>query len=78
MSDGDVTWSAIRKNWPILLVIATLIAGGVRTEMNVATNDSRLVAVEKMLDTKELTQFTRWQVTIERDIKELQKICGQK
>lgn len=70
---GDATWTAIRQNWPILLVVASLIAGGVRTEMNISNNDMRLKAVERMLDTKELTGFARWQVHVERDIKELRE-----
>lgn len=75
MPTGDATWTAIRQNWPILLVVASLIAGGVRTEMNIAANDRRLAFLEQMLDHKELTGFARWQVGIERDIKEIRKAC---
>jgi hypothetical protein len=75
MTSGDITWSAIRANWPILIIIATLIAGGVRTEMNIESNHSRLAHLERMLGSKELTSFAKWQVNVERDIKELKKVC---
>lgn len=75
MSDGDATWSAIRKNWPILMVVAVLIAGGVRTEMSVASNQARLEHLEAMLAVSKLTDFTRWQVTVERDIQDVKRQC---
>ena len=76
MSSGDVTLGAIRQNWPILMVVAALIAGGVRTEMTTELHTQRLAVIEKMLDSKSLSDFARWQVGIERDIKELSKSCG--
>lgn len=75
MPTGDATWTAIRQNWPILIVAAGLIAGGVRTEMNIAANDRRLAFLEQMLDHKELTGFAKWQVNVERDIQELRSTC---
>ena len=75
MSGGDATWTAIRKNWPILVVIAVLIAGGVRTEMNVALNKSRLEHLEAVFSDSKLRDFVRWQVTVERDIEDLRKGC---
>ena len=76
MSNGDVTLGAIRANWPILMVVAALIAGGVRTEMTPELHTQRLRVIEKMLDSKSLSDFARWQVGIERDIKELRNSCG--
>ena len=75
MSDGDITFRALRSNWPIVLVVVSLIAGGVRVEMEINANDARLQQLEGLLEVSKLTDFTRWQVGIERDIQDLQGVC---
>ena len=75
MSDGDITFRALRSNWPIVLVVVSLIAGGVRVEMEINANDARLQQLEGLLEVSKLTEFTRWQVGIERDIQDLRNAC---
>ena len=75
MSDGDITFRALRSNWPIVLVVVSLIAGGVRVEMEINANDARLQQLAGLLEVSKLPEFTVGQVGIERDIQDLRNAC---
>jgi uncharacterized protein YukE len=70
---SDPTWDAIRKNWPILLIAISLVAGGVRTEMTIAAHDQEIKEMKKLLNREAFTKFAVWQNNTERDIKDLNR-----
>ncbi|MDB4312232.1 hypothetical protein N9937_02255 [bacterium] len=76
MSTGEQTWGAIKGNWPILLVIFSLVVSGVRNEMTVQQQGIMLKAHEQMLDRQAFSEFAVWKNNVKRDIKELQKSCS--
>jgi hypothetical protein len=68
----DHTWTAIRQNWPILIVVALLIAGGVRTEMAVIQLQDKMGEVEKLLNREAFTKFAVEQTNMKWRVKNLE------
>jgi|TARA_Y100000310_G_scaffold195873_1_gene195881 uncharacterized protein YukE len=69
----DPTWNAIRKNWPILLIAVSIVAGGVRSEMTISAQQKDIVILQQLLNREAFTKFAVWQNNTDRDIKDLKR-----
>lgn len=74
--EHDITWEAIRTNWPIILAIVIAVGSWIKLEMSIQSAQSRIESIESLFDHAALREFARWQVNIERDIRELRG-CGK-
>ena len=69
----DPTWTAIRQNWPLLIVVAVGLMTWGQMVYTVQQLKSDLSALQDRLSLKVVTEFAKWQVNVERDIQELRK-----
>jgi len=75
MSTGDLTFSAIRANWPILLAFVAGIVAWTETRTALTSLQHTVGIHDTLLDREAFKEFAVWQTNVNRDIQELRAAC---
>lgn len=75
--DATTTFGLVRKNLALIVIIIAGVATWTETRLTVANHSVELQTVRQFFAPDKLKDFYRWQINVERDIKELQapKVC---
>ena len=68
----NISWHAIRENWPVLLTIIGGLAFAFRGEALLQQTQARVVVLENIINIDEVVEHAVWQNNIKRDIEVLQ------
>lgn len=71
----DITFRAVRANWPVLIAVVMGIAWAVRGEMTIQQNSVRLDRMDELLSVDGIREYAAAMATLELRIAMLEKSC---
>ena len=75
MTTEDITFRAVRANWPVLIAVVMGIAWAVRGEMTIQQNSVRLDRMDELLSVEGIREYAAAMALMQHRIERLEASC---